>query len=692
MDIREFKENLIEEIKLNAVSELISDREAFVEYYTEELSDAEELPDFVALPFEGIGKTRKKIQIHGYAFDELDNCLSIVVCPPLCYYEDVTLTNTDAEMWFSRMSAFVEEATYIQNSGEESSPGYGFAIDIQTRYKNVNKYKLYIITDMSMSKVIREKAFKSGMLYGKPVDFNVWDITRLFELKSSASGKEDIVIDLKEFAPSGIPCLAASKTDDYTAYLCNIPGKILGELYNRHGGRLLEGNVRSFLTTRGKVNKGIRNTILNKPEMFFAYNNGIAATAYEIKTEKTDGVLHLTAITALQIVNGGQTTASLAATLKDDKDRANDLKNIFVPMKLSVVSPAKAQELIPNISRYANSQNKVSDADFFSNHAFHVRIEEFSRRVIAPAASGSQFGTRWYYERAKGQYKQEIARQKTDSEKKRFVLQNPKTQMFTKTDLAKYVNIYRMLPNTVSAGAQKNFLKFAEWAEDEWNNHDVVFGEGFYKRTIALAILFKETDKLVKTQDWYEAGYKANIIAYSLSLLFYTIKTRYPDKAFNFKNIWLRQRLSDALTSQVIAFAKVAYDFLISPNREVQNVTEWAKRENCWKKAKELELVLQADFVKELLNKETEIEDAKNDKKDQRENNKISAIIQVANYGVDFWKELIVWGTTNKVLNPIEIDFINTAVAMERGKMPSEKQCARVLEILDRARLESFPK
>lgn len=692
MNFREFKENLIEDIKLNAAAEIISDREAFVEYYTEELTDAEELPDFVSLPFEGIGKNRKKIQIDGYAYDELDNCLSIVVCPQLCYYEDVTLTNTDAETWFSRMRAFVEEAAFITSLGEESSPGYGFAIDIQNRYKSINKYKFYIITDMSMSKAIREKEFKSGVLLDKPVDYNVWDITRLLELKSSASGKEDIVISLKEFSPNGIPCLAASRTDDYTAYLCNIPGKILGELYNKHGGRLLEGNVRLFLTTRGKVNKGIRNTILNKPEMFFAYNNGIAATAYEIKTEEIDGVLHLTEITALQIVNGGQTTASLAAALKDDKERANDLKNIYVPMKLSVVSPEKAQELIPNISRYANSQNKVSDADFFSNHAFHVRIEEFSRRIVAPAASGNQYGTRWYYERVKGQYKQEIARLRTDGDKKKFLLQNPKAQMFTKTDLAKYIDINRMIPHIVSAGAQKNFLKFAEWAEDEWNKHDTVFGEGFYKRVISLAILFKETDKIVKTQSWYETGYKANIIAYSLSLLFYTIKTKYPDKAFNYKSIWLRQQLSDALRSQVTEFTKIAYDFLVSSDREIQNVTEWAKRENCWKKAKELNLSLQPTFVKELMDQDTEIEDAKNDKKDQRENNKISDIIQVANYGVDFWKELILWGTKNKILNPIEIDFLNTAVAMERGKMPSEKQCARILEILERARLESFPK
>ena len=145
------------------------------------------------------------------------------------------------------------------------------------------------------------------------------------------------------------------------------------------------------MTAKGKINKGIRNTILNEPEMFFAYNNGIAATAYDVKIEAGEICPLITEITSLQIVNGGQTTASLASALVNDKERANGLKDIYVPMKLSVVTPEKAMELIPNIAKYANKQNKVSDADFFSNHAFHVRMEDFSRRILAPAVMGNQY-------------------------------------------------------------------------------------------------------------------------------------------------------------------------------------------------------------------------------------------------------------------------------------------------------------
>ena len=174
-------------------------------------------------------------------------------------------------------------------------------------------------------------------------------------------------------------------------------------------------------------------------------------------------------------------------------------------MKLSVVTPEKAMELIPNIAKYANKQNKVSDADFFSNHAFHVRIEDLSRRILAPAVMGNQFGTHWYYERTRGQYNQEQARM-TKQQKDKFLIQNPKAQMFTKTDLAKFYNIYRQLPHQVSTGAQKNFIRFAEWASDAWEKNNTDFNESFFRTVICLNILFKKTDYLVKHATWYEMG------------------------------------------------------------------------------------------------------------------------------------------------------------------------------------------
>ena len=125
-----------------------------------------------------------------------------------------------------------------------------------------------------------------------------------------------------------------------------------------------------FYQREGRSIKRIRNTILNNPGMFFAYNNGIAATAYKVKVEYGKKGPYITEITSLQIVNGGQTTVSLAMAAINDKNKVNGLRDIYVPMKLSVVTPQKAMELIPNIAKYANKQNKVSDATSFPTMLF----------------------------------------------------------------------------------------------------------------------------------------------------------------------------------------------------------------------------------------------------------------------------------------------------------------------------------
>ena len=689
-DLNEFRNTILDEVHFNASMNGTSPREEFLALYANALTDAEEFEDFEQLLFEGVGSQRKRIVIDGYFYDELEDCLAIVCCPFRDSLEPESLTATDAETHFRRARAFVEEARsgFIQKYAEESSPGYGLAIDIQKRYSNVSKYKFFIVTDMVMSSRIRE--IPGTMIESIPAEYHIWDIARLQGLFASKTGKEDIIIDLKEFTDHGIPCLMAGSNGEYTAYLCNIPGIILANLYNTYGGRLLEGNVRSFLSAKGKINKGIRNTILNEPEMFFAYNNGIAATAYDVKIEAGEVCPVITKITSLQIVNGGQTTASLAAAVVNDKDRANGLKDIYVPMKLSVVTPEKAMALIPNIAKYANKQNKVSDADFFSNHAFHVRMEDFSRRILAPAVMGNQYGTHWYYERARGQYKQEQARM-TKSEKDKFLLQNPKNQMFTKTDLAKLYNIYRQLPHQVSKGAQKNFIMFAEWASDAWDKDQTVFNERFFKQIICLNILYKKLDQIVKRASWYELGYKAQVVTYALSYLFYQIGRECPDRVFDFKSVWNQQKVSHEVELVLEKIAEAMYYHLVSDKREVQNVTEWAKRESCWKKAKEISIPLNENFINELAYAADDHEEKKQAKKEQRQENSASAMIQVAEYGADNWKKVLAWGISNRVFTPQDISFLKAAVAIETGKFPSEKQCSRILQVLEKAREESYP-
>ena len=689
MELSEFREGILDDVHFNASLNGTSPREEFLVLYASALVDAEEFEDFEQLAYEGVGSRNRKIQIDGYYYSELDNCLYIIICPFVDSVDVQSLTATEAENQFKKARAFIEESRsgFIQKYAEESSPGYGLAIDVQKRFSKVPKIKFYILTDMVMSNRIRE--IQSTQIGGSVAEYHIWDISRLQSLQESKTGKEEIVIDLKAFSEHGIPCLEAGSNDEYTAYLCNIPGAILADLYNRYGGRLLEGNVRSFLSAKGKINREIRNTILNNPEMFFAYNNGISATAYAVQVEYGEMCPYITEITSLQIVNGGQTTASLASAAINDKNKVNGLKGIYVPMKLSVVKPEKTMELIPNLAKYANKQNKVSDADFFSNHAFHIRIEDFSRRVLAPAFMGNQFGTHWYYERARGQYKQEQARM-AKPQRDKFLIQNPKAQMFTKTDLAKFFNIYRQLPHQVSAGAQKNFIRFAEWASEAWEKDETEFNEVFFRKIVCLNILFKKTDYIVKHATWYEMGYKAQVVTYTLSYLFFAIEKVSADVTLDFRSIWNNQDISHALELQIEQIAEVMYSHLVSPNRDVENVTEWAKREACWKKAKQIEIPLSNEFTAELALKSEEQEDNRAAGKDIKLQNSASQMIQVAEIGVDAWKRLLEWGIAKHIFTPQDISFIRVAISMEKGKFPSEKQCARIMQVLDKARKEGF--
>jgi hypothetical protein len=291
---------------------------------------------------------------------------------------------------------------------------------------------------------------------------HVWDIDRLYRLESSGAEREPITVDLIELAGDSIPALGPTgRASDYEAYLMLIPGDVLARVYERFGSRLLEQNVRAFLQTKGGVNQGIQKTIQEEPHRFLAYNNGISMTASAVHTKmREDGQLGVTRIDDLQIVNGGQTTASLHYARTRAKGDARLLDGVFVQAKLSVIPPALINDIVPRISQYANTQNTIKMADFSANHPFHISLEEQSRTVWAPDAAGTSHSTRWFYERARGQYADALAKERTPARQREFKVIHPLSQKFTKTDVAKFEMTWEQRPDLVSAGAERCFNDF----------------------------------------------------------------------------------------------------------------------------------------------------------------------------------------------------------------------------------------
>ena len=481
-------------------------------------------------------------------------------------------------------------------------------------------------------------------------------MNRFFQVELSGKEREDLEISLKE---TPIKALLASVSESMTSVLAVMPATILVDIYSKWGSRLLEQNVRSFLTTKVKVNKGIRETIKSTPEMFFAFNNGITTTAEAAEFEQKSDGMYITSLKNLQIVNGGQTTASLfSASFKDKLD----ISKIFVQMKLSIISSEKSNQIVPFISRYANSQNKVTEADLFSNHPFHIRFQEFSRRISPPPKQGTTISEKWFYERARGQYLNEQAYLNT-SKRNTFQAGNPKSQVITKTLLAKYLNSFDFIPHTVSKGAEINFSSFAEKISAKWESSEAEINEGFFRNAISKAIIFKSLEVLVSKQkdSWYN-GHRDKIVPYTIAFLTNAIKIN--GKELDFEQIWKRQGLQSQLENSLIEIAEKVNELLNDPSRPFGNVAEYAKREVFWNTVKQASEGYDIKKISSVLiskgeSKKREIEDKEN----QKFTNKIQIEMKVKSINKQLWEKIKIYMIDTNQDSPDKSSLIQRAIS-----------------------------
>jgi len=682
MTLDEFRDELVQSVRARAAADANFELSAFLDVAVDALVDAGEIADFEPCHFRGTGLRKRSLAVDGYALDGADDSFRLVVADWTGNEELRTLTQTDAKTLLGKVRAFVEEAHSgsLTEHVDVATEVYGLARAIQQMRGTLSRYRIYLVTDARLSE--RVKDWPEGQISDVPVEFHIWDIGRMHRVAESATGRDELEVDFSKHLSGGIPCLAAGvESDDYRAFLCVMPGGVLGDLYNEHGSRLLEGNVRSFLSAKGKVNKGIRKTLSEEPRMFFAYNNGIAATATEAVVKQSSSGLRLVSAKDLQIVNGGQTTASLAAAIAE-----SSIEGVFVQMKLAVVPSDRSGEVIPRIAKYANSQNKVSEADFFSNHEFHRRMEQLSRGERAPAVGGAQYETRWFYERARGQYVNEQATM-SKPEKKRFVTQNPRSQLITKTDFAKVENTWRGLPQIVSLGAQKNFLNFATWITDQWDRSSTGFNSEYFRRAVVKTILFRETERLVSTQEWYEGGYRANIVAYAVSRLSAEFTKR--GKALDFRVIWTAQAISTALERQLAQVAKSVVAILTDTPPGIQNVTEWCKKELCWQKVAALPMSLNPELLRELLDEDDDRAIQAGARAEQGSVDRITAQIEVANLGGAYWAQLLAWARSRNLVSPDQARLLTVASRLP-ARLPTERESTKLVEIRRAMESEGF--
>ena len=692
MDALEFRKDFLEDIKADAAATGEGSCASFVAEFARYLQEAEYLMDFTASYFEGIGKRNRRLRIDGYAYDEFDKTMSLIIADYESFDDERVLGLTQAKQLLDRLVYFVDDAqnSPLHREIEMSRSSFDLIGMLREKRLEIRKYQLLIFTTATVS--TRITLLDSNDIDGIPSECQIWDIERLFKVCGSDAGRQIIEINFKELLADGIPCMEASgtTTDDFKSYLCIIPGVLLADIYDRFGSCLLEGNVRSFLSTKVAVNKKIRTTIMQKPERFFAYNNGISATAMNVQIDSTPHGQFLISANDFQIINGGQTTASLSSARFKDKA---DLSKIYVQMKLTVIEKTREEEatgLVQDISRSSNSQNKVSDADFFSTHPFHVRMENCSKRLYAKAVGGSQYETIWFYERARGQYLQNQMRL-TTAQKKKFLLQHPKNQLITKTDLAKVRNTWNLLPFIVSKGAQTNFTEFAQKTSEEWNESDdgLLFGDKYYQESVALCILFRYTESMIPSQPWYQQGYRANIVTYTIALLHKLVQIQFPGKDLDLMGIWSRQTVPEPVKQVLVELSELVYEKLTDEKRAVENVTQWCKREGCWESVKGILYSLPSDVENSLIGKEEMRVAAREAKQDQRIVTDAEVMTKIIQIDPDQWRNAFAFAAVKRLVNPDEVTAMRVATQIP-AKMPTPIQCKKLLIVLDRLYEEGF--
>lgn len=683
-EINRFYSEILQDIR----SEQISLEEGgileqlFTEYAASFLAEAGESENIRVAYDEKILKTGVQHKINAYSIADNYETLDLIITIFNGTDKIAPVGKPEIDKAARRITSFFKNAIYkdyvkeVEESSEIFQLAYTLAESKELKDTLV-RVNAIILTDG----IYVGDSPGSQTIHGYPIFYRVIDLNYLYNI----SEKSHIPIEIN-FKVDGykIPCIPSpTVNEEYQSYLAIIPGEALVSIYERFGSRLLEQNVRSFLQFTGKVNAGIRKTILNEPHMFLAFNNGIAATADSVEIEKAEdgNGLFISKINDLQIVNGGQTTASIYHTWKKDK---REVSGIHVQVKLSVIkNKEKFSDIVSQISEYANTQNKVSISDLSSNRPYHIELEKISRNIWAPPPQGYSTQTRWFYERARGQYKNaRIKEGFTKSKQKAFDLKNPKNQMFTKEDLAKYINSFEEIvdgkktligPHFVVRGSQKNYVQFM--------NHNLPkkVDNVYFEDTIAKGILFKSAERTYGVKPNSIGDMRYITIPYSISYLTSVLRPH-----LDLYRIWKNQSIS-ANMLELLYDLMVQIESYIKTNAPGSLYGEWAKKEECWLAVKRQKFAIDLSTIK------NDLEDTKNPisrkpvSEDEAEEIQIKQDVEkIKTIPVAVWYEIEKWGKTTGLLTLQQQDIAwNMPGKIRNNSRLSDYERNSALKILD---------
>lgn len=697
MDIGEFRIQFMEQLRFDAEHEGTEPESQFISKALDLLEEIGDVSDPMPMSIEMKGRRGRIMAFDAYAYDEADGALIMIASDFVNEIDNTpTLTNTRIDELFMHMRNFIEESVEGDVSAycDDSDPAINIAKEIKTKVgkslltTEILRFKFIILSNAVLSRQVKNVSREEFL--ERPVELNIWTIER-FHQTYSTNSSEIIEIETKDFGCDGIQYLKADIGEEanYDAYLGIVPGEFLANIYCKYGSKLLQGNIRAFLSVRGKVNKGIRETIIKNPENFFTYNNGIAVVARTIGfSEDKSKIIYLK---DPQIINGGQTTASLANAKIKKEVKDGGMNNLFVPMKLTVLNVDddmseedidRYNSITKTISQCANSQNAVSEADFFSNHPFHVLMEQLSRKKMAPPVNGNPYQTIWFYERSRGKWEQEQM-QLSPASRSKFCEKHPKNQVIKKEKLAKCLNAFAMNPHEVCQSSAINFSHFAKTINNLYETSKESINEVFFSKCVCSVIIFDSLDRRINKADWYPTGgNKAQIIPYAIAKMMSMIPK---DLDLDWKLIWQKQEMYPALEKELMNLAHIIHEFF---EKEAQGglVRSLARRADTWNKCKNLPLSLSEEFRSTLIPKYEMKQEEAAAKKERKFSQAIDISVEVFKLGAEYWKRVYNDLSKENILSYGDVAFIGSiAEYIKRNSLPSAAQCKRLIKIVEKA-------
>lgn len=675
MELSEYREEFLNQLREDALLYENPDQIQFIEESLNLLEKQEEVVDPI-LYLCNIKCGNHYSGFHAYAYCEADSSIVLIITDFVDSPTPGNLTNEDIKRLHNKMQYFIKDSydNKIKDAVDLSDDILNVAGEFRKKLGNaenteITAFKFFIVTNKQLSSSV--KSAEVPDLLGRPVTLQLWTLERFFDNYRS-SRSERIHIACKDWGIEGIQCIKAnvSSSNIFDSYMGVMPGLFLAKLFKKYQSPLLEGNIRCFLSARGKINKSIKSTIIgDHPESFFTYNNGIAVIANSITLSNDQR--YITEFDGFQIVNGGQTTASLTNALIRGEAPAGNLEKIFVPMKLTVLKFNMDDEedfesfqqkkdlyntIVHDIAKCSNWQNPTQEADFFSNDPFHREMEKLSmlKENTSPVRSGEISGTYWFYERSKSRWNQATFYM-TKAQRTAWIRLHPKNQVITKEKLGMYYNTVALLPYQVCKGGVNNMPTFAKSVMEIMQKRPETINSYFFKKYVAVKIIYDSTDKLIANADWYPSGgYKAMYIPYTIAKIISSLPN---GKGINWSLIWKRQSLYHSLAHQIEIVAKLTKEFFDEVSHG-GNQRTYAIKEETWKKYLSWPLVLESDFIMDLIN----IEEAKIEEKAQakiaRFNSEIDLTVKAVKLGSKYWLNLYTDLERQKILSGGERDKI----------------------------------